>query len=103
LIRFAAGADILVSEAYVPDRGPSVSQGERPWSIQDYHMSAREAGETAEKAKVKILVLTHLIPGNAPEKSFSDEAAKAFRGKIIVGRDLMRIVAPDDPVKKDDR
>jgi ribonuclease Z len=99
LIKFAAGADILVSEAYVPDRGPSASQGERPWSIQDYHMSAKEAGETAEKAKVKTLVLTHLIPANAPEKAFLDEAGKAFSGKIIVGRDLMRIKAADTAAK----
>jgi ribonuclease Z len=99
LIKFAAGADILVSEAYVPDRGPLGSQGERSWSIQDYHMSAREAGETAEKAKVKILVLTHLIPANAPEKAFLDEAGKTFSGKIIVGRDLMRIDTSDNSVK----
>jgi ribonuclease Z len=99
LIKFAAGADILVSEAYVPDRGPSAGPGERSWSIQDYHMSAKEAGETAEKAKVKTLVLTHLIPANAPEKAFLDEAGKAFSGKIIVGRDLMHIKAADTTAK----
>jgi ribonuclease Z len=99
LIKFAAGADILVSEAYVPHRGPSASPGERPWSIQDYHMSAKEAGETAEKAKVKTLVLTHLIPANASEKAFLDEAGKTFSGKIIVGRDLMHIKAADNAAK----
>lgn len=96
LVKFASGADILVSEAYVPDRGASAKKGDRPWSsIQDYHMSAKEAGETAEKAKVKILVLTHLIPANAPEKAFLDEAGKVFNGKILVGRDLMRVSASE--------
>jgi ribonuclease Z len=99
LTRFAAGADILVSEAYVPDRGASPVQEGKPWGIQDYHMSAKEAGETAEKAKVKILVLTHLIPANAPEKMFAEEAAKVFNGKIIVGRDLMRVDPPENSSK----
>jgi ribonuclease Z len=91
LIRFAAGADILVHEAYV---GQSSSSSER-WSIHDYHSSAKEAGEAAEKAKVKILVLTHLIPGNAPEQEFLNEAKSAFSGKIIVGRDLLSVQPSD--------
>jgi ribonuclease Z len=61
LIRYAAGADILVHEAFL--RRTSASDAR--WSIQDYHSSAKEAGETAERAKVKTLVLTHLIPAGA--------------------------------------
>ena len=91
LIRYAAGADILVHEAYV---GLSSSSNTR-WSIRDYHSSAKEAGEAAEKAKVKILVLTHLIPGNATEQDFLNEARLAFSGKIIVGRDLLRVKPSD--------
>ncbi|MBN2321158.1 MAG: MBL fold metallo-hydrolase [Acidobacteria bacterium] len=95
LDRFARNADILVHEAYVNGNATSPGDESHPWTIYDYHSSAREAGETAEKANAKILVLTHLIPGNAPEKIFLEEAGKAFRGKIIVGRDLMRIPVPD--------
>jgi ribonuclease Z len=91
LIRFAKGADILVSEAYVPSRNRTDAQRMKSWSIYDYHLSAMQAGEAAEKAKVKVLVLTHLIPANAPEESFLNEAQKAFGGKVIVGRDLMRL------------
>lgn len=91
LIRFAKDADILVHEAYVRASAPAKDEGPHPWGIYDYHSSAEEAGETAEKANVKILVLTHLIPGNAPEEYFLDKAMKAFRGKIVIGRDLMRI------------
>ena len=91
LIHYASGADILVHEAYVSSNSSAGAEGTRPWSISDYHSSAKEAGEVAEKAKAKTLVLTHLIPGNAPEKYFLDEARKGFNGKIIVGRDLMQI------------
>ena len=99
-LRFAREADILVHEAYVDGNSDSDGDILRSWSIYDYHSSAREAGEAAEKANVKILVLTHLIPVNAPEGYFLEEAGKAFRGKIIVGRDLMRIPVPNDDIQK---
>jgi ribonuclease Z len=98
LIQYADGADILVHEAYVSSKPVSGARGTKPWGIYDYHTSAREAGEVAEKAKVKALVLTHLIPANAPDNAFLDEAKKTFSGKIIVGRDLMRI-DPSNPGK----
>jgi ribonuclease Z len=95
LIHFAAGADILVHEAFLRRSSTSSDQ----FSIQDYHSSAKEAGEAAEKAKVKTLVLTHLIPANATEQDFLNEAKSAFSGKIIVGRDLMSIQLSDTPGK----
>ena len=97
LIRNSANADILVCEAYAGSSSSSVADGARPWSIRDYHTSAAEAGEVAEKAKVKTLVLTHLIPANAPEKYFLEEAKTTFKGKILVGRDLMRIDSAGAP------
>jgi ribonuclease BN (tRNA processing enzyme) len=99
LIRFAEGADILVHEAYLRRGSASSGADTRRWSIYDYHSSAREAGEAAEKAKVKTLVLTHLIPAAATEKDFLDEAKKAFSGKVIVGRDLMVIKPTEDSGK----
>ncbi len=94
LIRFASGADILVHEAYAGASSSADADGKGPWSIQAYHTSAKEAGEVAQKSKVKMLVLTHLIPANAPEQTFLDEAKKGFSGKIMVGRDLMRVELP---------
>jgi ribonuclease BN (tRNA processing enzyme) len=91
LVRFARGADILVHEAYVGGNASSGGNGGRPWSIRDYHSSAAEAGRTAQEAGAKTLVLTHLMPGNAPERYFLEEARKTFGGKILVGRDLLRV------------
>jgi ribonuclease Z len=90
LVRHAQGADVLVHEAYV-HKSSSPDDPSR-WSIYKYHTSAREAGEAAEKAKVKTLVLTHLIPAGAPDQEFMDEAKKAFSGKIIVGHDLTNLL-----------
>jgi ribonuclease Z len=89
LVRFAQGADILVHEAYV--RKSSAPDDPNHWSIYRYHTSAKEAGEIAAKAKVKTLVLTHLIPAGAPDQEFLDEAKKTFSGKIIVGHDMTNL------------
>jgi ribonuclease Z len=95
LIMFAEGADVLVHEAYLRRSSGAGSADPKRWSVYDYHSSAKEAGESAEKAKVKALVLTHLMPAGATEQDFLDEARKAFRGKIIVGRDLM-VIKPSE-------
>jgi ribonuclease BN (tRNA processing enzyme) len=59
------------------------------------HTLAEQAGEIAAAAGVKTLVLSHFVPGG--DASVTDEmwqaaAAKAFPGRIIVGRDLMRLM-----------
>ena len=94
LIRFAKGADILVHEAYAVT-GSRNDRGTGRWSILDYHSSAAEAGDAAEKAGAKILVLTHLIPGSAPAELFLEEAAKKFGGRVVVAKDLLRLRVPD--------
>jgi ribonuclease Z len=90
LVKYAKGADILVLEAYLPEHFLRVDSPEVAARLMSYHTSAEEAGVLAAKAGVKTLVLTHLIPGNADE-TFRERAAKAFHGRIVVGRDLMAI------------
>ena len=90
LVRYAKGADILVLEAYLPEHFLRVDTPEVAARLMSYHTSAEQAGELAAKAGVKKLVLTHLIPGNA-EETFRERAGKAFKGEIVVGRDLLKI------------
>ena len=89
LIRHAKGADILVHEAYLPEHFDRVDRPEVAERLKRYHTSADEVGQVAREAGVKLLVLTHLIPGDA-EQTFLERAARHFKEKIIVGRDLMR-------------
>jgi ribonuclease Z len=96
LVRFAKGADVLIHEAYLPQTtAPTDTSPDVEWFTR-YHSTAAEAGKDAARAGVKILVLTHLIPHRPGDSDsiFSGEAAKTFRGKIIVGHDLMRIDLP---------
>lgn len=89
LIRHAKGADVLVHEAYLPEHFDRVDAPEVAARLKRYHTSAEEAGRVAQEAGVKLLVLTHVIPGNA-EETFLECARKHFTRKIVVGRDLMR-------------
>ena len=91
LVKFAKGADILVMEAYLPEHFLKVDTPEVAARLMHYHTSAEEAGRIAAEAEVKTLVLTHLIPAGAAE-TFRARAAKAFKGTIVVGDDLIRVV-----------
>lgn len=75
VVALARGADLLIHEATTIDQP---SKG---------HSSARQAGEQAQRAGVKNLVLVHLPP-NGNIKEIHAAAAKAFDGKIFVGRDF---------------
>jgi len=89
LIRYAKGADVLVHEAYLPEHFDQVDTPEVAARLKHYHTSAEEAGQVAQAAGVKLLVLTHLVPGDA-DQTFLERAGKYFKGRIVVGQDLMR-------------
>ncbi len=89
LIRHAKGVDILVHEAYLPEHFDKADSPEVAARLKHYHTSADEVGQVARDAGVKLLVLTHLIPANA-EQTFLERVGKYYKGKTIVGNDLMR-------------
>lgn len=91
LLKFAKNADVLVMEAYLPEYFDKVDSPEVAARLKHYHTTAAEAGEIATKAGVKTLVLTHLV--GKDEEAFRAQASKTFKGKVIVGRDLMRVTA----------
>lgn len=66
--------------------------------IQLYHIDAFELGKLAEDAKVKTLVLTHMIPfvsGYVQTKAiYKDPIQKVYHGELIIGHDGKRIEIP---------
>ena len=92
LVRYAKGADVLVLEAYLPEHFLRVDTPEVAARLMRYHTSAEEAGELAQRAGVKKLVLTHLIPAGSDDV-FRERAGRAFKGEIVAGRDLLRVEA----------
>ncbi len=99
LVKLAHGADVLVHSAlYVPAvdrlvaRVPNAPALKK--SIIAHQTSAQEAGRVAQSAGVKTLVLSHLVPADDPEVSeqmWIDAASTYFRGRIIVGKDLLEV------------
>ena len=98
LVKFAHGADILVHEVFMPGyffetshsdqgRGDPVEVARRQ---SRYHTDAEQVGKIAAAAEVKKLVFTHIIPPKDGEK-MRELAAKNFKGKIIVGTDLLQV------------
>jgi ribonuclease Z len=58
--------------------------------ILDYHSTVEQAAQTAARAGVKTLVLTHYIPGlqSGQEDEWRAIAAAHFSGEIVLGDDL---------------
>lgn len=61
--------------------------------ILDYHSTVEQAAQTATKAGVKTLVLTHYVPSIAPgqEDEWRAIAAAHFSGDIVLGDDLTSV------------
>jgi ribonuclease BN (tRNA processing enzyme) len=105
LIEFARGADVLVCETIASVTRQQILAEETIEAnkesvgrhILETHSSTEEAGKMAAEAKVKTLVLYHLLPGANPQRgiatdeTYISEARKSFTGQIIVGSDQMRI------------
>ena len=87
-----AGADAYV-QTVIRDDIVKLIPLTRIQDILDYHSSVTQAAETAAKAGVKTLVLTHYVP--APPPGGLDEwvamAAESFGGEIIAGDDLTSV------------
>jgi ribonuclease BN (tRNA processing enzyme) len=98
VVTLARDADVLVHEVLwrafwersdVP-QPPSVVR-----HILASHTDAADVGRVAAQARVKTLVLTHLVPTEGPNAPTDEQwlgaARKHFSGEVIVGRDLMEI------------
>jgi ribonuclease BN (tRNA processing enzyme) len=109
LVELARDADVLVCEALDTTlraqllqtaqsepgglRGESVSR-----HIIETHSTTEDAGKMAAEARVKTLVLNHLLPGaNAqrggpiPDERYIEGVRRYFSGTVIVGADQMRL------------
>src|SRR5438132_788139 len=99
LADFAKGADVLIHEAmYLPAIEKLIKQEGGKQRLRQHLMAAHTAtedvGRIAAQAGVKTLVLSHLVPGDDPsitDEQWSEGARKYFKGRIIVGKDLMEI------------
>ena len=85
LINLAIGTDLLICECAHPDQLKTIG-----------HLCPSLAGETARKAEVNHLVLTHFYP-DCESADIQNECRTTFKGHLILARDLMTITLPIAP------
>lgn len=100
--RLARGADLLVSEMIdvaatvanvrrnTPGMSPAALAG-LTRHLTDHHLTARQVGELAERAKVRQVVVTHLVaPGSTPQQveGMQADIRGAYAGKVTFANDL---------------
>lgn len=85
LLELMTGANVVVVEATLPsdDQTPASERG---------HLTPRDAGRLAAEARAETLVLTHLW-SERPDHEVVEHAARVFRGRIIVAKPGLRVVA----------
>ncbi len=67
-------------------------RGQTEYAGATKHSTAEDAAKTAEEARAKKLLLTHLSPLNdGREEEYVKEARSAYRGETIVARELPKV------------
>jgi ribonuclease BN (tRNA processing enzyme) len=99
LATFAKDADVLVHEVmYLPGIEALISRLPNAKRLREHLMAAHtlpeDVGKIAAAAGVKTLVLSHFVPGDdasITDEQWSADVRKHFKGRIVVGKDLMEI------------
>jgi ribonuclease BN (tRNA processing enzyme) len=102
LAEFAKGCDVLVHEClYLPAVDQLVLRTKNGATLKKHllesHTTTEDVGRIAAAANVKVLVLSHFVPGDFPDITDDDwmrDVKKNYSGRIIVGKDLMEIALP---------
>jgi ribonuclease BN (tRNA processing enzyme) len=102
LAEFARGADVLVHECmYLPAVDRLVLKTKNGATLKKHllesHTTTEDVGRIAAAAGVKVLVMSHFVPGDDPlvtDDNWTEDVKKNFSGKIIVAKDLMELKLP---------
>ena len=99
LANFAKGADVLIHEVmYLPALENLLKRLPNAKRLREHLMASHtlpeDVGKVAAQAEVKTLVLSHFVPPDDPsttDENWMEGVRKHFKGRIVVGKDLMEI------------
>ena len=99
LADFAKDADVLVHEVmYLPGIDAMIRRLPNAKRLREHllasHTLPEDVGKIANQANVKTLVLSHFVPGDdasITDEQWSEGVRKHFKGRVVVGKDLMEI------------
>jgi ribonuclease BN (tRNA processing enzyme) len=102
LAEFAKGADVLVHECmYMPAVDRLVIKTRNGATLKKHllesHTTTEDVGRIAAAAGVKVLVMSHFVPGDDPlvtDDNWTEDVKKNFSGRIVVAKDLMELKLP---------
>jgi ribonuclease BN (tRNA processing enzyme) len=83
IIALAEECNLLIADCSYPDTMKAAG-----------HMTPRECGMVAKKARAKKLLLSHLYPVGTPDSERVAECRKVFDGDVSLAEDLMEITLP---------
>jgi ribonuclease Z len=94
LVRWAAGADLLVHECFIhaemlARRGGRDDRGLK--NVAAYHTLSSEVGKVASRAGAGLLLLNHLVPVAFDRDALLAEVAADYAGPIVIGEDLLTV------------
>ncbi len=99
LVEAARGVDVLVHEVVSPEverrlsRIPNPAQTAR---VIAHHTTPEEAGRVFARVQPRLAVFTHIVPSPARPEDLIPAARRAYRGRLVVGDDLMRVTIGDE-------
>jgi ribonuclease BN (tRNA processing enzyme) len=104
LVELARNADVLVCEAMTmarhqqllgDNRGNAANAESIERHVLETHSTTEDVGKMANEARVKTVVLYHLLgdatAGGMNDDAFIPDVKKHFNGQVIVGADQMKI------------
>ena len=104
LAEFAKGADVLVHEAlFAPFVEKLVARVKNGATLGKHlvasHTTAQDVGKIASAAGVKLLVLSHLVPGDidVTDDQWIAAVRENYSGRVSVAKDLMELALPIKP------
>ena len=88
VVKACDGCDVLLHEVFNPKRKKIVESKQKQAYFKAFHTSPEELGETATRARPKLLVLYHQVMGETTEGDLIEQVKQHYSGKFVSARDL---------------